>query len=194
MAPTPRSEVTRILLDLSAQGGGTLEQTERLFALVYDELRSLAASLMRRERPGHTLQPTALVHEAFVRLVDETRLSWQNRAHFMGIAARAMRRILVDHARRRAAAKRGGGWERVSLADAPAAEEDTVEVLRLHQALERFAAMDPRGAQVVELRVFGGLTVGEAAQVLGVSRRTVEGDWTAARLWLARELEGRSAP
>ena len=194
MPATPRSEVTRILLDLSAAESTDPSLTERLFALVYDELRVLASNLMRHERAGHTLQATALVHEAYLRLVDQTRISWQDRRHFMGVAARAMRQILVDHARRRGAEKRGGGWERVTLEDldGPAASED-YEVLRLHEALERFAALDPRAARVVELRTFGGLTVEEAAAVLEVSRRTVDGDWATARMWLSRELGGGGA-
>jgi RNA polymerase sigma factor (TIGR02999 family) len=189
MVTAPRSEVTRILLDLSAAEAADPQLTERLFELVYGELRSLAASLMRRERAGHTLQPTALVHEAYLRLVDRTRIGLKDRGHFIGVAARAMRQILVDHARRRGTVKRGGEWERVTLesAEAPAAG-DTFEVIRLNEALERFAALDPRAARVVELRVFGGLEVKETAALLGVSPRTVDGDWATARMWLAREL------
>jgi RNA polymerase sigma factor (TIGR02999 family) len=188
MLPTPPSEVTR-LLERSARGEGEAGASRRLFELVYDELRRLAGSLMRRERGGHTLQPTALVHEAFLRLVGAPNIAWQDRAHFMGIAARAMRQILVDHARRHAAEKRGGGLQRVTLTDAEAVVPgDEIEVLDLHEALERFAALDPRAARVVELRVFGGLSVPEAAHVLEVSPRTVDGDWAVARMWLTREL------
>ena len=194
MVTAPRSEVTRILLDLSAAEATDPRLTERLFELVYRELRSLAGSLMRRERAGHTLQPTALVHEAYLRLVDQTRIGINDRGHFIGVAARAMRQILVDHARRRGAAKRGGEWERVTLesAEGPAAE-DSFEVIQLHEALERFAALDLRAARVVELRVFGGLEVSETAALLGVSPRTVDGDWATARMWLARELSGGGA-
>jgi RNA polymerase sigma factor (TIGR02999 family) len=165
---------------------------ERLSALseaVYPELRRLAAGLMRRERPGHTLQPTALVHEAYLSLVDTERLDWQSRAHFFGAAANAMRRILVDHARARSAQKRGGADTMVrfdeSLGHGAATD---VALLELDTALERFTAVDERAARVVELRVFGGLTVPEVAEVLDISRRTVDNDWAMARMWLAREL------
>jgi len=194
MSDRPRTEVTRILLDLNAQGVAAPKATERLFELVYGELRALAGSAMRRERSEHTLQPTALVHEAFLKLVGETAIPWQNRAHFMAIAARAMRQILIDHARRRQTEKRGGGWERVTLDDdlrfGRAPDQD---VLELEDALARFAALDERAARVVELRVFGGMTVEESAVALGVSARTVDNDWSVARLWLARELGGEPA-
>jgi RNA polymerase sigma factor (TIGR02999 family) len=190
MAPPSSSEVTRLLLEQRVAGDS--DASRRLFELVYDELRRLASSLMRRERAEHTLQPTALVHEAFLRLVGAPRIAWQDRAHFMGIAARAMRQILVDHARRHAAAKRGGRLQRVTLSDdAAEAPADEVEVLELHEALERFATLDPRAARVVELRVFGGLSVPEAAHVLEISPRTVDGDWAVARMWLSRELGGQ---
>lgn len=191
MPPTPQSEATRLLLERDAPGAGGADASRRLFELVYDELRRLAASLMRRERAEHTLQPTALVHEAFLRLVGAPHIAWQDRAHFMGVAARAMRQILVDHARRHGAAKRGGGLTRVTLTGAEAAAPaDEVEILELHEALERFAAVDPRAAQVVELRVFGGLSVPETAHLLEVSPRTVDGDWAVARMWLSREMKG----
>ncbi len=195
MPPTPRSEVTRLLLERNARGDGGADTARRLFELVYDELRRLAASLMRRERAEHTLQPTALVHEAFLRLTGATHIEWQDRAHFMGVAARAMRQILVDHARRHGAAKRGGGLTRVTLTGAePVAPHDAVEILELHEALERFAALDRRAAQVVELKIFGGLSVQETAHLLEVSPRTVDGDWAVARMWLTRELGGGGAP
>jgi RNA polymerase sigma factor (TIGR02999 family) len=165
---------------------------ERLSALseaVYPELRRLASGLMRRERPGHTLQPTALVHEAYLSLVDTTHLDWQSRAHFFGAAANAMRHILVDHARSRRAQKRGGDETMVrfdeSLGHGAAAD---VALLDLDATLDRFAKLDQRAARIVELRVFGGLTVPEVAEVLGVSRRTVDNDWAMARMWLAQEL------
>lgn len=160
--------------------------------MVYDELRRLADALLRRERPGHSLQPTLLVHDAWLRLANVRDLDWQDRSHFFAIAARAMRQLLVDHARRRLAQRRGGGeWTRVSLSEADAAGvPDEVEVLALHDALEKLAVHDPRGARVVEMRVFAGLRVEEVAQVLGVSPRTVDGDWAMARLWLKRELAG----
>jgi RNA polymerase sigma factor (TIGR02999 family) len=183
-----RARITSILLDARSEGGSG--PTARLVEAVYPELRRLAGSLMRRERSGHTLQPTALVGEAFLRLVDQTRIQWQDRAHFLGIAARVMRQILVDHARRHAAHKRGAGTERVTFDESLGhGSEHGVTLLDLHEALERFAAVDPRGAQVVELRVFGGATVEEIAHTLGVSKRTVDTDWAVARMWLARELE-----
>jgi len=179
-------EVTRLLAELEAGDG---DAASKIFPIVYDELRGLADGYLRRERSGHTLQPTALVHEAFLRLTGATGIEWQDRAHFMGIAARAMRQILVDHARRHRAAKRGGGLTRVTLSGAePAAPEEAAEILDLHEALERFAALDRRAAQVVELRVFGGLSVQEVAHLLEVSPRTVDGDWAVARMWLSREL------
>jgi RNA polymerase sigma-70 factor (ECF subfamily) len=194
MPPPPRSDVTQLLLERNARGAGGAEASRQLFELVYEELRRLAGALMRRERSAHTLQPTALVHEAFLRLVGATQIDWQDRAHFMGISARAMRQVLVDHARRHAAAKRGGGLAHVTLTGVEvAAPGDAVEVLELHEALERFAALDGRAARVVELRVFGGLSVQETAQVLEVSPRTVDGDWAVARMWLTRELGSEGA-
>jgi len=192
MTDSSRSEVTRILLDLSRAPDE--RAAARLFEVVYEELRVVAGGLLRGERAGHTLRPTALVHEAYLRLVDVTGLSPENRAHFFGIAARAMRQVLVDHARRRAAAKRGGGQERITLTDGVAGEEDRAfELLELEEALVRYAEVDPRAARGVELRVFGGLTGAEVAGVLGVSRRTADGDWAMARMWLTRELTGRES-
>lgn len=182
-----RSRITRILLESRGEGGPG--PTANLAEALYPELRRIAGSLMRRERSGHTLQPTALVGEAFVRLVDQTQIEWRDRAHFLGIAARVMRQILVDHARRHAALKRGGEMERVTFDESLGHGADReVELLALHDALERFAAVDDRGARVVELRVFGGATVEEIAHTLGVSKRTVDDDWAVARMWLAREL------
>jgi RNA polymerase sigma factor (TIGR02999 family) len=163
--------------------------SERVLKALYPELRRLAGALMRRERSDHTLQATALVHEAYLKLVDQSRTGWESRAHFLGIAARAMRQILVDHARARAAAKRGGGWHRMTLdTGLGPAEDSAFEIMALHDALETLATVDPRAARGVELRVFGGMTVAEIAHVLGVSKRTVDADWAMARLWLAREL------
>lgn len=162
---------------------------EQLFPLVYDELRKLARSHLRRERPDHTLQPTALVNEAYLRLVDQTRVKWRDRAHFFGIASRMMRRILVDHARARRAAKRGGGARKVTLQDhAQPADAADVDLLVLDEALTALTTLDPRGARVVELRYFGGLTIEETAEVMGTSPATVKREWTAARTWLFREL------
>jgi RNA polymerase sigma factor (TIGR02999 family) len=183
-----RRLVTQILrqLDLSDP-----KQAEELLAAVYDELRQLAGRQLRGERVGHTLQPTALVHEAYLRLVDAPDIAWESRAHFFGTAARAMRQILVDHARRRNADKRGGGWERVTL-DTGLAEEEgaAADVLDLHTALEKLSQHDADLARLVELRFFAGLTLDEAADALGVSRRKAAKDWSVARLWLKRELGG----
>jgi RNA polymerase sigma-70 factor, ECF subfamily len=162
---------------------------EHLLPLIYDELRSLAADFLRRERSGHTLQPTALVHEAYLRMVDQRRIDWSNRAQFVGLAAVMMRRVLVNHARDRIAAKRGGEGERVPLtivAEQMGAPE--VDLLGLHDALDRLAAIDARKAQIVELRFFGGLTMEEIAAALGLSLATVERDWTFARAWLYRAM------
>lgn len=191
----PRETVTRLLVRLRGADEATRSAAlQQVLDLLYPELRRLAARLMRRERPGHTLQPTALVHEAFLELVDETAIDWQGRAHFMGVAARVMRRVLVDHARRRGAGKRGGGLRQVTLDESSGmgAAARALDVLHLDEVLERLAALDARGAQVVELRVFGGLTADEVAAALGVSKRTVDSDWSVARMWLAREL--RSGP
>ncbi len=160
-----------------------------MLALVYDELHELAEACMRRERSGHTLQPTALVHEAFLRLVDQTRVDWQGRTHFKAVAAQAMRRLLVDHARGRNREKRGGGWRRVAIegAFAPGAG-GVLDVMALHEALEKMRMLDQRQAKVVEYRLLGGLDTEETARLLGVSLRTVERDWTMGQAWLRREL------
>jgi len=168
---------------------GTPAALEAIFDASYAQLRRIAGALMRRERPGHTLQPTELVHDAWLKLVDQSRVAWTDRAHFLNIAGRAMRQVLVDHARRRGARKRLDGVERVTFNDeAGHGAAATFEVLALHEALERFTALDARAAHVVEARVFGGMTTQEVAHVLNVSTRTVELDWTVARRWLAREL------
>lgn len=184
--------VTEILL---AWGGGDPRALEALLPVVYAELRRQAARAMRREPAGHTLDPTGLVHEAYLRLVHHGRARWKNRAQFFGVAAQLMRRILVDHARAHGAAKRGGAARPVTLDHAgrvPAAEADApdgaADVLAVHAALERFAAVDPDQARLVELRYFGGLTIEEAAGVLGVSPATVKREWASARAWLRREL------
>jgi RNA polymerase sigma factor (TIGR02999 family) len=146
---------------------------------------------MRGERSDHTFRPTELVHEAFVRMIEQEGLAWENRAHFFGIAARAMRRVLVDHAREKRSAKRGGRQTRITMADDLAAASDgSLDLLLLHDALERLEALDARAASVAEMRVFAGLTSNEIAHVLGVSRRTADGDWLTARAWLSRELAG----
>jgi RNA polymerase sigma-70 factor, ECF subfamily len=192
--PTPRlrtstrPDVTGLL---HAWGAGDGAALEALLPAVYDELRRQARRALRRERIGHTLQPTALVHEAYLRLVDQSRARWENRAQFFAVAAQAMRRILVDHARTRGRAKRGGGVTPVTLADAdaPAASTTGVDALALDDALTRFAALDPRKARLVELRFFAGLSIPEAAAVIGVSEATAVREWAVARAWLRRELE-----
>jgi RNA polymerase sigma factor (TIGR02999 family) len=176
---------------LIASGSGDASARDRMLPLIYDELRNLAASYLRRERAGHTLQPTALVHEAYMRMIDQRQVDWSNRAQFVGLAAVMMRRILVNHARDRIAAKRGGSAERVPLtivaAEIGAPE---IDLLGLHDALERLTALDPRKGQIVELKFFGGLTMDEIARVVGVSRATVEREWTFARAWLYRAVSG----
>jgi RNA polymerase sigma-70 factor (ECF subfamily) len=183
--------VTNWLLQLGRSDKGGLDE---MLPLVYEELRRLAAQYLSGEPPGHTLQPTALVHEAYLRLVDQRRVDWRNRAQFVGIAAGMMRRILVDHARDRLAQKRGGGAEpvSVSLIEAPSGQPD-VELIALEQALERLAAADPRKARVVELKFFGGLTIQEIGEVLAISEATVEREWSFARAWLYRAMEGSSS-
>ncbi len=183
----PRGEVTAML---AAWRHGEREAAERLFELVYLELRAIAGNYLRRERAGQTLQPTALVHEAYLRLVDQTRVEWKNRGHFFAVASQAMRRALVDHARSRAAAKRGGGVEPEALSVEMAAETPVapIDILALDQALDRLAAADPELARVVELRFFGGLTLEETGEVAGRSLASVKRDWRAARAFLHREL------
>jgi RNA polymerase sigma-70 factor (ECF subfamily) len=187
-----RDNVSMVLEEMKR---GDVRAADKLLPLVYDEFRALARHYLAQERANHTLQPTALVHEAYMKLVDQTRVDWQGRSHFFAVAAQAMRRILVDHARSRQREKRGGGRARVMLDDdvalSPQKDED---VLALDEALQRLAKMDPRQAKVVELRFFGGMSVEEVAQALGVSKRTVEGDWTFARAWLSRELRGVDPP
>ena len=162
-----------------------------MLSIVYGELRRLAASYLSRERPGHTLQPTALVHEAYLRLIDQRQIDWSNRAQFVGIAAVMMRRILVNHARDRVAAKRGGGAEHVPITLAgEGIGAPEVNLLDLHDALNDLAETDPRKARIVELKFFGGLTTGEIAETLGVSTATVERDWKFARAWLYRAVAG----
>lgn len=195
MNDSQRLEFTQILRDLSSNRQSGHEHLDRAFEIVYGELRGLARALMDLERSNHTLQPTALVHEAYSRLIDQKRVEWQDRVHFFGIASRAMRQILVEHARKKSAAKRGGELRKVPLDDQilPATAPDS-RILDLDEAMRRLADLDERTARVVEMRVFGGLTAEEVALVLGVSRRTVQNDWKFARMWLGRELsEGTSS-
>ena len=191
-SPGP-SDVTALLL---AWADGDRAALDALLPALYADLHAQATRALRREADGHTLQPTALVHEAYLRLVGQQRLRWQGRTHFFGVAARCMRQILVDHARARRAAKRGGGAPAVTLADAdaverahPAAADDAgIDVLALDAALTRLAALDPEQARLVELRFFAGLTIDATAAALGVSAATVSREWAVARRWLQREL------
>jgi RNA polymerase sigma-70 factor (ECF subfamily) len=177
---------------LTAYAAGDRDAASRLMPQVYDELRAIAGHYMQRERSEHTLQPTALVHEAYMRLIDIERIDWQGRNHFLAMAATQMRRILVNHARDRGAQKRGGGQTLVTLDEnAAVAEVDTVEILALDQALQKLGAVSPRQGRVAEMRLFAGLKVDEIANVLEVSARTVKMDWRVACAWLRREL-GRS--
>jgi RNA polymerase sigma factor (TIGR02999 family) len=174
---------------LRALERGEPGSAEALFLLVYDELRRLASGYLERERSGHTLQPTALAHEAWLRLVDADAVEWQGRAHFLGVAARAMRQILVEHARGRQRLKRGGGWHRVELDPGVAATADEgPDLVALDRALEQLGALSARQAKVFELRFFGGLPTASVAFLVGVSERTVEREWRFARAWLAEAL------
>ena len=179
--------ITQLLVDWSK---GDQAALEKLMPLVYDELRRLASNYLRRERASHTLQPTALVNEAYLKLVDQRHAKWQNRAQFFGISAQLMRRILVDHARQHQAAKRGGSkQQRLSITSAErVAKQPEIDLLALNEALDELTIMDPQQAQIVELKFFGGLSIEETAEVLGISHATVERDWKMARAWLRRQL------
>jgi RNA polymerase sigma factor (TIGR02999 family) len=184
-------EITQILKDWSA---GDPDAAARLMPLVYEELRSLARNFLARERGDHTLQATALVHEAYLRLADQTELNWKDRAHFYGVAARLMRQILVDHARAHNAAKRGGLQTKLTLDEARELPGDNaVEIVALDSALQNFAQTYPRKSQVVELKFFGGLEAKQIAEVLNVSEKTVLRDWSFAKLWLCRALTQNAA-
>lgn len=185
MPQTPQN-VTQLLLGWSK---GDKEALDKLVPLVYDELRRQAARYLRRERAGHTLQTTALIHEAYLRLIDQKNVHWQNRAHFFGIAAQLMRRILVDHARTRKRAKRGGSDVRVSFSEATLkAKGQDLDIVALDEALERLTEIDEQQSRIVELRFFSGLTVEETAEVLSISPATVKRDWSMAKAWLHREI------
>jgi RNA polymerase sigma-70 factor, ECF subfamily len=185
------SDATIMLKELR---DGRPSASERLFPVVYGELRALAGSYFKGQQPSHTLQPTALVHEAYLKLIDQTSTQWTDRAHFFAVAATAMRQILIDHARAAGAAKRGGGWQRLTIDQVEEASSlDRLDVLALDEVLTKLAKVDPRQGRVVELRFFGGLSVEETAEVLSVSSRTVELDWRMAKAWLSRELATDSA-
>jgi len=186
---SPLQDVTQLLHDWRS---GDEEALNKLIPLVYDELRKIAAAYLRRENHGHTLQTAALVNEAYLRLVDQTRADWQNRAQFFGVAAQIMRRILVDHAREHQAAKRGGGETKLALDEAiNISREQDVDLLALDAALKALARFDPRQSRIVELRYFGGLEIGETADVLGISPATVKREWNMAKAWLYNQLSRR---
>lgn len=189
--PVPAShDVTRLLIDLQRGREGAADQ---LVPLVYAELHGLAVHYMRNERGDHTLQPTALVHEAYMRLVDQRNATWQNRSHFFGVASQAMRRILVDHARRKRAGKREGGDQVTLDAGVASVQERSVDMIALDDALTKLATLDARQAKVVELRFFGGLDIEQTGEALGISAATVKRDWTFARAFLQREMDDRDA-
>ena len=184
VVPAPK-EVTRLLV---AWSNGDRAALDELIPLVYDELRRLASRYMRRESQGHTLQTSALINEAYLRLVDQKNVQLQNRAHFFGVAARLMRQILVDHARSRSRIKRGGGAQMVTLAEQSVMYKEAADVIALDDALKNLAEMDPRKSQIVEMKFFGGLTNEEVAEVLKVTSRTVEREWRKAKAWLQRAI------
>lgn len=186
-----QTNVTQLLVSYS---NGDSSALEALLPQVYDELHRLAQSYMRREHPSHTLQPTALVHEAYFKLIDQRSVEWKNRSHFFGVAAQLMRRILIDHARQRLASKRGGSQARVAFEEAFHVGEDGPDLLSLDDALKKLAELDERQAKIVELRYFGGLSIEETAECLRTSPATVKRDWTLARTWLYRELSGDESP
>jgi RNA polymerase sigma factor (TIGR02999 family) len=187
----PRQEVTQVLIDWNRGDGNA---AERLMPLVYEELRRLARGYLQRERSDHTLQATALVHEAYLKLIDQREVQWQNRAHFYGVAAQAMRRILVDHARTHMAAKRGSGGIKLSLDDNEAAivsDARAEEMVALDDALNRLSEIDPQKSRIVELRFFGGLSIEETAEVLGIGTATVTRQWRMARAWLYGQIQNQ---
>ena len=186
---TSGTPVTQIIAELSA---GDRSAAQRLLPLVYDELRALAASFFRQRRPGQTLQPTALVHEAFIKLMGAANQGWSSKKHFFDVAAMAMRQLLADRARQAASQKRGGGMCRVTLSEAatPVGSAPDVDLIALDEALTKLSALDPRQGRIVELRYLAGLTVEETAEVVGVSTRTVKLDWQMARAFLRREIGG----
>ena len=191
MTQKPQHEITQLLAEWSEGNQSALDE---LYPLVYEELHRLARRYMSKERKGHTLQTTALINEAYVRLVDQKNVRWANRSHFFAISAQIMRRILIDHARRHAYAKRGGGAQQVSLEEvAMVARDAGSELMKLDEALQILAKMDPRRCHVVELRYFGGLSNEEIAGVLKVSENTVTRDWNLARAWLYQQLAGSAA-
>jgi RNA polymerase sigma-70 factor (ECF subfamily) len=188
MDSKPHNEITSLLLDSST--GDEAADAQQLVPLVYDELRGIAQRYFRQERPDHTLQPTAIVHEAYLRLVDESRVDWQGRTHFRAVCAKVMRRVLIDYARARSRDRRGGGDKPILLDSVVAPLHlERVGAIELSDALDRLAQLDERQAQIVELRFYGGLTVDEVAKTLDLSKRTVEGEWTHAKAWLKAQFD-----
>ena len=185
MVPNNPNDVTLVLKQLQA---GDKSAYERLLSVVYDELRSLARSYIKHQNPGHTLEPTALVHEAYLKLVQQDNPNYEGRVHFFAVAAKAMRQLLIDHARKKNAAKRGEGWERITLSEIHNDRTQDIDVLDLDEALTELATLDAQHASIVELRFFGGLTIEETAQELGVSTSTIEREWRAAKAWLSGRL------
>jgi RNA polymerase sigma factor (TIGR02999 family) len=183
------NDVTQLLVDW---GKGNKKALDGLMPLVYDELHRIASRYLRRERQGHTLQTTALINEAYMRIVDQNRVNWQSRAHFFGVAAQMMRRILVDHARSHLYAKRGGGAQKLTLDEAIATpQERELDLVALDDALTTLARVDPQQSRIIELRFFGGLTIQETAEVIGISPATVKRDWNMAKAWLYGEISNR---
>jgi RNA polymerase sigma factor (TIGR02999 family) len=185
-----KTEITTALITLQSDTANR-QATERFMELVYDDLRRIAASYMRDQRPGHTLQPTAIVHEAYLKLIHLDRVDWRSRAQFLSVASRVMRQVLVDHARRRGAQKRGGDWQRVTLDPTIVDPESDghLELLALHEALDRLVEESKRIGRVAEMRIFAGMSNREIAEVEGVTERTIASDWLMARMWLARQLQ-----
>ncbi len=190
MQSADSENLTQLLIDVGKGNDAALNQ---ILPQIYQELRRLAGSYMSRERSDHTLRPTALVHEAYLRLIDQRRVDWKNRAQFLGMAANMMRRVLVNHARDRAAEKRGGGAPRVTLSIAEGLEQPELDIMAVDQALEKLAELDPRKTQIVEYKFFTGLTTDEIAAVLGISVATVEREWKFARAWLFEALKAQDA-
>jgi RNA polymerase sigma-70 factor, ECF subfamily len=191
MTTPPPPDVTQLLLDWSKGNQGA---SDKLMPLVYDELRRVAQNYLRHERPDHTLQATALVHEAYLKLVDQTNVDWRNRAHFFGLASQMMRHILVDHARRHQAAKRGGPGQRLTLVEAVSfPEQKAFDLVALDEALTSLAQLDSQQSGIVEMRFFGGLTIEETATALSLSVATVKREWRVAKAWLLRELTQETA-
>ncbi len=188
---TSSEEVTHLLHKVEA---GDHQAAERLMPLVYDELRRLASHYLKSERPDHTLQPTALVHEAYLRMVEQTRVNWQSRAHFFAVAASMMRRVLIDYARSHKAEKHSGAWQKLPLDEALAlSQPDDFDLIALDDALKDLSRLDEQQGRIVELRFFGGLTLDETAEVMGISRSTVKRDWLMAKAWLFAQLSNRTS-